>query len=271
MLYADGPTIFLSTLSLRRATRLCAPRRTCRDDFYPRSPCGERQSIRTLRTVSVRNFYPRSPCGERPVAAHVGRRKLKFLSTLSLRRATSEVSESEPLAEDFYPRSPCGERLLLAISIFIHAYFYPRSPCGERRGNFCLSCTLISISIHALLAESDPRAGTDCARPRLISIHALLAESDTRRCNSGQDDRNFYPRSPCGERHSLNLPSRPIERFLSTLSLRRATGRQGAVPAYFHISIHALLAESDRFRFINNPQIDISIHALLAESDRVEF
>ena len=38
---------FLSTLSLRRAT---APRRgtaTCRRDFYPRSPCGERRTGNT--------------------------------------------------------------------------------------------------------------------------------------------------------------------------------------------------------------------------------
>ena len=33
------------------------------------------------------------------------------------------------------------------------------------------------------------------------------------------------------------------------------------------ISIHALLAESDRFRTIHNAEIHISIHALLAESD----
>ena len=55
--------------------------------------------------------------------------------------------------------------------------------------------------------------------------------------------------------------------FLSTLSLRRATG---CGQYYIHaqeISIHALLAESDRFRAIHNTEINISIHALLAESD----
>ena len=36
------------------------------------------------------------------------------------------------------------------------------------------------------------------------------------------------------------------------------------------ISIHALLAESDRFRAVQHPEIDISIHALLAESDRTQ-
>ena len=33
-----------------------------------------------------------------------------------------------------------------------------------------------------------------------ISIHALLAESDSRRNRGASAKRNFYPRSPCGER-----------------------------------------------------------------------
>ena len=33
-------------------------------DFYPRSPCGERQTAAGLLSP-MRNFYPRSPCGER--------------------------------------------------------------------------------------------------------------------------------------------------------------------------------------------------------------
>ena len=36
-----------------------------------------------------------------------------------------------------------------------------------------------------------------------------------------------------------------ISKFLSTLSLRRATFVQSMLPKYFTISIHALLAESD--------------------------
>ena len=56
-----------------------------------------------------------------------------------------------------------------------------------------------------------------------ISIHALLAESDSAPSVTPATSRNFYPRSPCGER----LPSVPHwsipHQFLSTLSLRRAT------------------------------------------------
>ena len=152
-----------------------------------------------------KNFYPRSPCGERRVPETLVPRQYQFLSTLSLRRATN-----------LHP----------GYCAFIH-YFYPRSPCGERRRKSSRRCVLSSISIHALLAESD------LAGP---SGPAFLY--------------NFYPRSPCGERlnelleqsssysisihallaesdrhYGLLWPSRL--RFLSTLSLRRATWIDG--------------------------------------------
>ena len=81
---------------------------------------------------------------------------------------------------------------------------------------------ILDISIHALLAESDDVIAviTDA---QSISIHALLAESD-RRCSSV-------------------LPNR-LE-FLSTLSLRRATSMLKKDDHETLISIHALLAESD--------------------------
>ncbi len=101
------------------------------------------------------------------------------------------------------------------------------------------------ISIHALLAESDrgqrPNWG-GCqtflstlslrrATPSLyqlydtyaISIHALLAESDPPYNLMIHHAKNFYPRSPCGERHAPNRHPCPRSK----------------------ISIHALLAESD--------------------------
>ena len=56
-----------------------------------------------------------------------------------------------------------------------------------------------------------------------ISIHALLAESDAGFWAKITTTTNFYPRSPCGERH-LNL-----DWIIKALT----------------ISIHALLAESD--------------------------
>ena len=56
-------------------------------------------------------------------------------------------------------------------------------------------------------------------------------------------------------------------KFLSTLSLRRATACNGNGPFAGFISIHALLAESDNGVFITDKYGYISIHALLAESD----
>ena len=57
---------------------------------------------------------------------------------------------------------------------------------------------------------------------------------------------NFYPRSPCGERPAAPKTRRAAWPFLSTLSLRRATITECRCQQVDDISIHALLAESDR-------------------------
>ena len=123
---------FLSTLSLRRATRHPERRTAGNRYFYPRSPCGERRILCRYDGID-RNFYPRSPCGERPVR--------DYTSPL-----TSLISIHALLAESDYA-------LLLATTHVFH--FYPRSPCGERRMQVCFFNAHCSISIHALLAESD--------------------------------------------------------------------------------------------------------------------
>ena len=125
--------------------------------------------------------------------------------------------------------------------------FYPRSPCGERQPSIHMSYLLKSISIHALLAESDAvmdnivfvpreflstlslrRATTliwDVMAVMTISIHALLAESDREPTALRTPHQNFYPRSPCGERQLGKIDCGKNWQFLSTLSLRRATGK----------------------------------------------
>ena len=144
-------------------------------------------------------FYPRSPCGERPLTTCKYACKPEFLSTLSLRRATSphrpapasvRISIHALLAESdntlfpnvkeveyFYPRSPCGERPPKHEVCRGGINFYPRSPCGER----------------------PVRVVRTCWSPY------------------------FYPRSPCGERHGQDVLLPAALEFLSTLSLRRAT------------------------------------------------
>ena len=127
--------LFLSTLSLRRATFCCA-----------------------VSTTIIPNFYPRSPCGERPVTYHAVNVLDPFLSTLSLRRATAcplwTTASPRFLSTLSLRRATCT---ISSISRHI-TYFYPRSPCGERPALYKALLALADISIHALLAESDLRA-----------------------------------------------------------------------------------------------------------------
>ena len=82
------PPIFLSTLSLRRATRNIAN--------------GERQ-----KDISIHALL-----AESDPASHLSMCNTPlFLSTLSLRRATTGGQSCNSTFVHFYPRSPCGERL----------------------------------------------------------------------------------------------------------------------------------------------------------------
>ena len=168
-----------------------------------------------------------------------------FLSTLSLRRATSSHLVRNSQNSNFYPRSPCGERLTMPD----------------------LCQRYVWISIHALLAESDEQSASYNAYLE-ISIHALLAESDLFLRSGPMTRRYFYPRSPCGERPVHFMRSWTTITFLSTLSLRRATPSRGTPGRDPGISIHALLAESDLAHLDAALDELISIHALLAESDQ---
>ena len=238
--------LFLSTLSLRRATSNESSEDANDSNFYPRSPCGERQLRNPSRPGKI-NFYPRSPCGERPIGPPFAILFNGFLSTLSLRRATCKAGSYKIL-----PR-PISIHALLAESDRAQGRgceglqdFYPRSPCGERLPHLPMAQIAQNISIHALLAESD--------------LTPIIAPAKR---------QNFYPRSPCGERrvhydnynlhcvisiHALLAESDrdlveysvSFSLFLSTLSLRRATTGQKRFRQKLAISIHALLAESDR-------------------------
>ena len=148
-------SVFLSTLSLRRATW-----------------------EHTTPPPGAWNFYPRSPCGERRCAEGFLVSVSLFLSTLSLRRATPLLAVLPAWRNHFYPRSPCGERRSSTTAFSVLSYFYPRSPCGERLRPIEVPQYHILISIHALLAESDHIYTHPISITSGISIHALLAESD---------------------------------------------------------------------------------------------
>ena len=111
MLYNPSLLIFLSTLSLRRATGKIMSVSSGLKNFYPRSPCGERPAIDVFLAVwaviSIHALLAESD----QVCTSMLYYTCKFLSTLSLRRATVLAWCSFGGASDFYPRSPCGERL----------------------------------------------------------------------------------------------------------------------------------------------------------------
>ena len=100
----------------------------------------------------------------------------------------------------FYPRSPRGERLFIIIFFRRRrSYFYPRSPRGERPTLWILqiSRTVFLSTLPARGATRRPRAAGPEQR---ISIHAPREGSDPKSGSQGSRSRNFYPRSPRGER-----------------------------------------------------------------------
>ena len=192
------PGKFLSTLSLRRAT-VCPPvgslvlfisihallaesdqryhrQAADRGYFYPRSPCGERLQlvggVARCVIISIHALLAESDCMRRCTVAG----SCRFLSTLSLRRATrgrnppprtSTISIHALLAES--DGGPGGKN-----AVILH--FYPRSPCGERRFPISAHCFDGGISIHALLAESD-----NSGRPHAGGVFPFLSTLSLRR------------------------------------------------------------------------------------------
>ena len=156
---------------------------------------------------------------------------------------------------------------MLVQSFGDNRHFYPRSPCGERPLPPRASAVFRRISIHALLAESD-MCHSGCPPDGSYFYPRSPCGERPVGFNYFYIIKNFYPRSPCGERrvtvlgiqhrvgisiHALlaesdwgkNQVVLQYSRFLSTLSLRRATDCMEPGQAGPSISIHALLAESD--------------------------
>ena len=172
------------------------------------------------------NFYPRSPCGERLCILH----HLQRLRCISIHALLAESDSPSTffyiVLQNFYPRSPCGERPSPSTFFYIVLQnFYPRSPCGERP----VVDNIVFVP-GKFLSTLSLRRATPPAPPRRefykISIHALLAESDHAPNHSPCPHNNFYPRSPCGERPPPAPQGKSSIKFLSTLSLRRATPMQ---------------------------------------------
>ena len=107
---------------------------------------------------SIEDFYPRSPCGERPALLIQPTRKPGFLSTLSLRRATLDVL-LEALRRDISIHALLAES---DVGFSLDAKAAPTflSTLSLRRATSDIDHHhgLKSISIHALLAESDSKS-----------------------------------------------------------------------------------------------------------------
>ena len=258
--------LFLSTLSLRRATQRHPKTSNHPHNFYPRSPCGERRHS-VEYSLGKSDFYPRSPCGER--RRHRG---------------------NDRCPVHFYPRSPCGERHGQSITLRLVTPFLSTLSLRRATDVIAVMTDAQSISIHALLAESDIHQSQAESR-QTISIHALLAESD--------DDMIFEEQTEQISIHALLAESdltnclilTSSNRFLSTLSLRRATVRRSTMADFDKIFLSTLSlrratcipgpAGQHGFDFYPRspcgerhtsvlptiPAPAISIHALLAESD----
>ena len=123
--------IFLSTLSLRRATcQLMVRSFISRISIH--ALLAESDKILLACCAPPYNFYPRSPCGERQNKGAMMVSDVIFLSTLSLRRAT--VSDKSSFIKELFLSTLSLRRATEAVAM--------------------VRWTL-PISIHALLAESD--------------------------------------------------------------------------------------------------------------------
>ena len=151
--------VFLSTLSLRRAT-------------FPNV------SDQFIFCISIHALLAESDTWQRGSRITY----VEFLSTLSLRRATIDASRAANCQQHFYPRSPCGERQGLIrslqgrIRISIHALLAE----SDLFRTYPINSSSAFLSTLSLRRATVTRNETYCAT--MISIHALLAESDSKHC-----------------------------------------------------------------------------------------
>ena len=171
--------IFLSTLSLRRATWLVSYSAPSLLYFLSTLSLRRATSAPAIKSCWSSYFYPRSPCGER-LRVSVGDAHVCVISIHALLAESDQLlldrgltrddisihallAESDTTFSGTVHRKEISIHALLAESDLCRCcvrscswhYFYPRSPCGERRGTYVSASPANVISIHALLAESD--------------------------------------------------------------------------------------------------------------------
>ena len=191
--------VFQSTLPVRGATTYQALSKEYREDFNPRSPCGERP-YQALSKEYREDFNPRSRAGSDRTGGGLPCSSRRFQSTLPVRGATSlhrqhyrlvQISIHAPRAgSDHRQARPASRQWIFQSTLPVRGatlprlyggrrdfYFNPRSPCGERPSQLSGVTSLVMISIHAPRAGSDGWSCTVDAEI-YISIHAPRAGSD---------------------------------------------------------------------------------------------
>ena len=263
-------TLFLSTPSARRATRLTLPWfrgynisiHALREEGDHRPPQGDQDdgiSIHALREEGDHHspaedsaqgyFYPRPPRGGRPEE----RGEFAVLVAISIHALREEGDQDVN-----------DDGGLLQISIHALREEGDFSPFSGKM--------FLPISIHALREEGDPgmtpklhwtfdfyprppRGGrpVPCVVAddlSEISIHALREEGDCEQIFT-VDKLRLFLSTPSARRATLRSLSSSLmlSQFLSTPSARRATPLPTPVGVVFRISIHALREEGDFSRF----------------------
>ncbi len=220
---------FLSTLSLRRAT--CA-----------------RCIWRMCGNISIHALLAESDTRQQRVVD----RPQAFLSTLSLRRATLGGQEQQQItaisihallaeSDACCPASSSTRQVFLSTLSLRRAtggcpchtppasYFYPRSPCGERPIGWAGAAADYSdFYPRSPCGERLGNLHAGAWHP-VISIHALLAESDGAFAGSRRPPGGFLSTLSLRRATGSDKYKGQALEFLSTLSLRRATsgGRAG--------------------------------------------
>ena len=212
--YAKVLRVFLSTLSLRRAT--WAVFLSCNYPFI---------SIHALLAESDRTGLT---CGDgQNISIHALLAESDLVQIIM--SGYARISIHALLAES----DASGTLSDTSNVISIHALL------AESDTDMAKRLIEFRISIHALLAESD-EGPAKLPKQIRISIHALLAESDSKRLCNALEYLHFYPRSPCGERQHVYLLVLWVLRFLSTLSLRRATERRHKSTSFHKLFLSTL-------------------------------
>ena len=169
-----------------------------------------------------------------------------FQSTLPVRGATLTNDTATEAAVLFQSTLPVrGATSFRPVTCHRILYFNPRSPCGERPIYDDLTAKYSRFQSTLPVRGATGRLPLLQADDPEISIHAPRAGSDLQGGAADWKQRDFNPRSPCGERLCPNCGARMDKK----------------------ISIHAPRAGSDR-RALENLRVGIiSIHAPRAGSD----